>query len=502
MKSTTTLFFIRRDKRRRFFTGRPFLRVIDYLALFILPIVTVGQTTITNSGAVTIPSSAHVLIAGNFVNAATATFVNNGDLTITGNITNGEATMSSGSGTLRLTGAAAQTIAGTQPFVTNNLFLTNTTGYVLLQSLRADGATTFTSGIVTAANAAAPMIFGAAASLAAVSNVSHVNGFVRRMGTGVFAFPVGDAGFYREVDINPSANAGGIDCHYVKADAGSAPFTAGGASATPLVAYNKHEYWDLHPVTTATSTVRIYYDQVVVPGIINSTLDLRVAHQRGGAWLDEGGTPNGSSTNFIGNVNSASVSNWSPFTLGSAGLTSSLPVTLIGFSGILTGGSALLSWQVNNEVNFHSYGVEKSCNGKDYTVLGEVPATNSPSYQYTDAAASCPVAYYRLRLEDLDGNETYSQVVVLNSQAVSGIRVMPNPVEDHMTLSFGTGSGGTYAILLTDMSGRRVITREQTVSDGQSILLNRPAQVPIGNYILTLRNQQSGLTTNFKILIR
>ncbi|HEX9512133.1 MAG TPA: hypothetical protein VF939_16695 [Puia sp.] len=475
--------------------------IIDYLVLFILPVITTGQVTITNTGPVTLTGAKPVVITGNFTNTSTGAWTNNGDLTITGNITNNQAGMAPGTGITRLAGTAVQTIGGGQPFVVNTLFLTNSAGYTLNQSLQVAGVTTFTNGIVTATTAATPMIFDAAATLSGVSGASHVNGYVRRLGTTAFTYPVGDASLYRKIDITPGSNASGIDCRYFKGDAGPGPFTSGGASLIPLVAYNKAEYWDLHPVTTANSLITIYYDQVVPPGKISSTADLKVAHLSGGNWLDESGTANGVDVT-AGSVTATGISTWSPFTLGSTSLNSPLPVTLISFSGLLVNNVAQLNWEVADEVNLRTYGVEKSCNGVDYSPIGEVAATNSHSYQYADASISCRVAYYRLRLEDIDGKYKYSPIISINSGNSNGITIMPNPVEDRLVISFGTGTGGTYAISLIDMSGRRVFHREQPVSDGETILWNRPSQIQGGNYVLSLRNLEKGVISNFKILVK
>lgn len=469
-------------------------------ALIAISIIAMGQVTITNSGSMTISGTSPVAITGNFANTSSAAWTNNGDLTITGNITNDQAGLAPGTGTTRLAGTTIQTIAGGQPFMTNNLVLTNSAGYTLNQSLQVAGTATFTNGIVTATTAATPMIFGANATLSGVSNTSHVNGYVRYLGTSLFSYPVGDAGNYRRIDLTPSANAAGIDCRYFKTDAGSASFTGGGTNPTPLVAYNKSEYWDLTPVSTATSTVTIYYDQVISPGSINSTSDLKVAHLSGGNWLDEGGTASG--TTSAGNITSNAVSTWSPFTLGSSNLASPLPVVLTGFSGLLVNNAVQLSWEVADEVNLRAYGVQKSCNGSDYTTLGEVTATNSRFYQYTDATPSCQQAYYRLRMEDIDGKYTYSQVVLVNSAGSNGIHIMPNPVENQLLIRFGTGTGGSYAIDILDMDGRKVFNSERTVSDGETISLARPSQIQTGSYILSLRNLEKGTLSSFKLFIK
>ncbi len=111
----------------------------------------------------TISGASPVVITGNFVNTSSGAWTNNGDLTITGNITNDQAGLTPGTGITRLAGTAVQTIAGGQPFVTNNLTLTNSAGYTLNQSLQVAGAATFTNGIVTATTSSTPMIFGSPA---------------------------------------------------------------------------------------------------------------------------------------------------------------------------------------------------------------------------------------------------------------------------------------------------------------------------------------------------
>lgn len=129
-------------------------------------------------------------------------------------------------------------------------------------------------------------------------------------------------------------------------DAGSASFGTTGSAVTPLLFYNKKEYWYVVPAGTATGTITIYFDGYNNAGISN-TADLRVAHKSGGQWLNEGGAATG--TTASGSVISYSISTFSPFTPGSVSAGSPLPVKLVAFSGRAAAGRNRLSWQTATE---------------------------------------------------------------------------------------------------------------------------------------------------------
>ena len=100
------------------------------------------------------------------------------------------------------------------------------------------------------------------------------------------------------------------------------------------------------------------------------------------------------------------------------------PVHLLTFTAQLKESNALLNWQVENELNFDRYQIERSRNGKDFTSIGTVKATNKKEYSYTDNVSrelavlsnqnsQLPThnsLYYRLKLIDRDGSFTYSPI--------------------------------------------------------------------------------------------
>lgn len=436
--------------------------------------------------------------AGNFINTSTAEWLNSGTLITTGNITNDQLSMSGTAGTTNLQGTLNQIIAGGQPFITFNTVFNNAAGITLNQSLRINGTGTFTNGIVTALNTNFPLIFGLTGTPATVTDASHVNGVVRSLRTsGTFTFPVGDVTRYRKVDVNFTANAGGMNCQYFRADAGRAPFTGNGADPMPLVAYFDQEYWNIQPVSTATATITIYYDQVLPPRVTNIA-HLKVAHKRSTPeWVNEGGTATGTTT--AGSVTSLPVSIWSPFTLGSTNLQSPLPVNLVRFDVEQKNNDALLIWRTATEQSSNRFEIESSTNPNSFTKVGEVKAAGNSSafidYQYIDPNITrygADVIYYRLKQVDIDGKFIYSSTRLLKiGERSPYVKVYPTPFKTTLSIDLQKGWQGLTTINLTDMQGRLVYQDKENIGNTQtSILLSHLSALPTGSYILTLKNDR------------
>ncbi len=147
-----------------------------------------------------------VILAGGNSNTIAST------LQLEGSLTNNGSTTAS-SGTLAFTGSAAQSYSGSALTVAN-LVVNNSSGGLTLNAPPTVGtATTFTNGLVIS-SATNPLIYASGASPGSPTDASHVNGPVQYLGTTAFTYPVGDATYYRPVDVNLSANGSGLTAAY------------------------------------------------------------------------------------------------------------------------------------------------------------------------------------------------------------------------------------------------------------------------------------------------
>jgi hypothetical protein len=174
-----------------------------------------------------------------------------------------------------------------------------------------------------------------------------------------------------------------------------------------------------------------------------------------------------------------------------------LPVTLAAWSATLSADhlQIVLSWTTANEENNRYFIIQRSADGKQFTNLDSIPATNGISgsqYTYTDRSPLEPDNYYRLAQVDLDGKTTLYSVlkVSIPLSEKSLFRVSPNPVANTLYLEFAQPGAGNVSVSLSDASGRTLRTWQfQKAGD----LWNQPidlSNLPAGNYFMRLRSGQ------------
>jgi glucose/arabinose dehydrogenase len=182
-----------------------------------------------------------------------------------------------------------------------------------------------------------------------------------------------------------------------------------------------------------------------------------------------------------------------------ARLASALPLHLLSFKGTLSDEAAKLQWLTENENATKSYTVERSANGKDFDSVGIIASKNAATkftYYFADADVrklSAPIVYYRLRMTDINGQYSYSDVVKLNVNLIAGtITVRPNPVISETTVDIYSTNAEKARWILTDINGKTVMQRSLNLKKGENSLNINLSSLPAGMYYLKV----SGNTIN------
>lgn len=153
-----------------------------------------------------------------------------------------------------------------------------------------------------------------------------------------------------------------------------------------------------------------------------------------------------------------------------------LPLTLLSFEGSQEPGGVVLNWQTSNEENTAYFVVERNAGNDEFDSIGRVAASSQAegsTYHFTDnTAPQVKEIQYRLRMVGIDGNFTYSPVVVVAGAALPAqtINLAPNPSHTAATLYLQAEAPGTVQISLWSMAGARVQVQTNTVSKGQNAL--------------------------------
>ncbi len=170
-------------------------------------------------------------------------------------------------------------------------------------------------------------------------------------------------------------------------------------------------------------------------------------------------------------------------------LNGAAPVELVDFQAIKYGPhTARLEWRTAVEVNFEAFGIEW-LNGNSWEQIGWVKARGvdggGASYTFYDQAVSDPIAYYRLKMLDLDGTFVYSPVRTVSFDGDKSLRIFPNPASNEIYIQFGADvAEEDIRIELFDWSGRIVLQQKITTAPGatQSVSLQEYA-LPDGTYL-------------------
>jgi len=122
-----------------------------------------------------------------------------------------------------------------------------------------------------------------------------------------------------------------------------------------------------------------------------------------------------------------------------------LGVHLLNFTALKATAGAQAIWKTENEDHYTSFAIERSTdNGATYKVLDSLISDASGTYNFIDTNP-LSVNMYRLKMTDLNGEVTYSNVVTLaystlsNSIVSNNINVYPNPSNGVINLAINKG---------------------------------------------------------------
>ncbi|SEJ66350.1 Por secretion system C-terminal sorting domain-containing protein [Dyadobacter sp. SG02] len=113
---------------------------------------------------------------------------------------------------------------------------------------------------------------------------------------------------------------------------------------------------------------------------------------------------------------------------------SALPVVLAHFTANAEGSSTLLQWSTAEERNSAVFDIEHSLDAVNWSKAGEKDAKGESNallrYQWVHLAPAVGLNYYRLKMKDLDGSYTYSQIASVRFEGKMSVAVYPNPASD------------------------------------------------------------------------
>jgi hypothetical protein len=154
-----------------------------------------------------------------------------------------------------------------------------------------------------------------------------------------------------------------------------------------------------------------------------------------------------------------------------------LPIKLISFKAqnILT--DVQLNWSATEQTDFSHFELERSFDGTDFTFLAKVsalPGAGTIDYAYTDKAAlktNVSGIYYRLKMVDVDGRITYSDIVKLSNDKQKDFEItnFQNPLMGNkINFALLTKTNQKASFSITDLYGRQLYKMQQNCNAGKT----------------------------------
>jgi hypothetical protein len=172
-----------------------------------------------------------------------------------------------------------------------------------------------------------------------------------------------------------------------------------------------------------------------------------------------------------------------------------LPVHLIAFQGNMNKNNKVtLNWTVADNEIASNFEVERSFNGKDFTTVGVVFASEkmgTENYMFYETTSGTDKVMYRLKMIDKNHEVNYSRILIfqLKSTTTNNIKIIGNPVNDKLTFSYTSPATQIIDVKVYDISGRVLLNKKVNSLEGSNMIsLPLSSTFKAGMYVVEVNN--------------
>jgi hypothetical protein len=160
-----------------------------------------------------------------------------------------------------------------------------------------------------------------------------------------------------------------------------------------------------------------------------------------------------------------------------------------------------VSWYTKDEENTQRFEIERGVNSQEFEKVATHKASGQTfgltNYSVVDdlsTVSSNAVVYYRIKLIDIDGKFTYSNVIsAVRGSSNDALMIYPNPFENALNIDYVAESDDVLELTLTDLSGRVVSRMQKTITKGANkITWNNLGSLSSGQYYIKVSSLENG----------
>jgi hypothetical protein len=149
---------------------------------------------------------------------------------------------------------------------------------------------------------------------------------------------------------------------------------------------------------------------------------------------------------------------------------------------------------VDENMNAQRFEIEKSFNGRDFSLVGVVLASSRDgreSYSFDDKNSGNGKVMYRLRMiGNGDKNTEYSRILIFNSEKIDNqIKIINSLINDKLSINYNSELNQNVSIRIFDMAGRVHMNLRTNIYAGVNVI-NIPLAATIRNgmYIVDIND--------------
>jgi Secretion system C-terminal sorting domain len=347
-----------------------------------------------------------------------------------------------------------------------NLKISNTSGNVMLGiPTTVTNQLSFTSGLLDASNNSLTLTAGNVPVTGASSTSYVITGdgitsvgqiSIDNLSTNTSTlFPIGTSTYYLPATVNAGVNSGNSYSAFVFQGLTMNALENGPAFSPAIMAKSLAAEWNLTQTAgsgSASLTLNWTSSGTALEGSAFQLygLNIGISQYTAGAWQVASG-----SGNVATQTATSTFGSFSQFSV--VGLSFVLPVSLSDFNAVLRNDKTVyLSWEYGDGAGIQDFEVQKSSNGVSWNNIGTVQSNGEISddthYSLTDPVPAAGVNYYRLILQNNNGENSYSMIREVNLISMANISFFPNPARNIIHFSV-TNANEPITIRLISISG-------------------------------------------------
>ncbi|MDB4919057.1 putative Ig domain-containing protein [Mucilaginibacter sp.] len=171
-----------------------------------------------------------------------------------------------------------------------------------------------------------------------------------------------------------------------------------------------------------------------------------------------------------------------------------LGIHLLNFTATKASNGVQVIWKTENEQNYTNFTVERSNDeGKTFAVVGGYASDEGGNYSILDKVPPIGIYKYRLKIEDLNGTITYSNIITLiytnpgnHGIFINNVSVYPNPTSGKINLTINqTSDKPLFKIIIVNNTGALIKESTSMIPSWQTDV----SQLNPGTYFIQVLNK-------------